>query len=446
MKLEIKDEGYVCTVVRIKHLFPIEKADFIQRANVLNEDIITSVNVKEGDLMLLFNSNTQLNEDFAKYNNLLTEATFNRDQTVRGYISHKQFRVKSVKMRGVISTGVLLPLKSLDYDKSTNWEKLKEGDSFNIINGVNICKKYFVPSRSSNPGGKVPKSGNKFFRIVENQFFFHNDTSNLRRNMDKINPSSLIGIHYKKHGTSIVIANVLTKAPLSFWDKLAQKLGVNVKTQAYDILYSSRKVLKNSNINLELNNNDGFYGEDIWGVVAKEVSGLIPKNWTLYGEILGYTSSGKEIQPNFDYGCKVGEHKFYVYKIAVVNSDGKVIYLTDKQISEYCEQVGLLYKDTFIYYGYASDYFKKLNKKHKIVDRYNFKNLGNFHRNFLEMLEKEHNEKQCYMCSNNVPEEGIILRVDNLNEYQAFKLKSKSFLLMESSQSEKNIFNIEDAQ
>lgn len=268
----------------------------------------------------------------------------------------------------------------------------------------------------------------------------HGDTDNLRKNIHKINPNDIIGIHYKKHGTSFVAGNILVKKNLKWYERLAKRLGLDIVDTQYDIVYSSRKVVKNEYLNTETG--AGYYGEDIWGEVAKEIGHLIPKNWTLYGEILGYTSSGAYIQQDFDYGCEQGKHKFYVYKISVVNSDGKLIYLTDKQIEEYCAKVGLLYKDTFIYYGKAYALFSKLIGKSKNKDF----DLEEWQNKFLELLEKEYNEKDCYMCTNKVPEEGVIIRIEKTFEYEAYKLKSKRFLLKESELQEKEVSNIEDEE
>ena len=516
MKLKIKEgsENYACSVIKIEHLYPIEGADKIQGCLVNGNDVVVSKNVKIGDIMLYFVSGTKLNVDYCKYNDLLTDAEMNRNK-VKGYISHKQFRVKAIKLKGIISDGILMPLESLNMGIDLEmWGKdyereLKVGDEFNIINDITICEKYFVPCRNGNPGGSAPKQSKKIDRLVENQFYFHNDTDNLRKNIHKINPDDIIGIHYKKHGTSIVVGNVLVKKNLKWYERVAKKLGIQVIDTQYDIVYSSRKVIKNQYLNEETG--VGYYGDDIWGVVAKEIGHLIPKNWTLYGEVLGFIPGGGPIQGKYDYGCSPSEetskrsyqtlwdsinkkeklkylqdnnlffdinwkyvptidnliknhgatledfnnlkslqkprHKFYVYKISVVNSDGKVIYLTDKQIEEYCEKVGLLYKDTFIYYGKASNYYDR--GKAEIVtneEMLSYKDVETWRVEFLEHLEESYNEKDCYMCANKVPEEGIVLRVEKLEYYEAYKLKSKRFILMESDAQEKEETNLEDNQ
>lgn len=443
MKLEIKErsKNYACSVVEIKELFSIEGADAVCRVVINGNNVVVPKTTEVGSKMLYFCSGTKLSTDYCKMNNLYDKEENNLDNTKRGFISSKQSRIKCIRLRGVISDGMLMPLSSLSYFlvPQERYGDLKVGDDFTDIDGVNVCEKYVVAVRESGNKVKGQKSV-KISRLVDGQFYLHNDTSNLRKNMGKINPNDIIGIHYKKHGTSIVIGNVQVKRRLSWMEKIAKKLKIKVDDTIYDIVYSSRKVIKNSDLNPT--QNEGYYGEDIWGVVTKEVGHLIPKNWTLYGEVLGYTQSGSGIQGKYDYGCKIGEHKFYVYKISVVNTDGNVIFLTDKQIEEYCEKVGLLYKDTFIYYGIASEWYDG-NITEGAISKVK---PEEWRATFLEKLEKDYNEKKCYMCVNKVPEEGIIVRVERLEQYEAYKLKSKAFLLMESMEQEEEVSNIEDNQ
>ena len=441
MKLQTKENStnYTCTVVKIEHLFEISGADKIQRCSILGNDIVVSKELLLGSIMLYFVSGTKLNPDYCKYNNLYSDSNLNVDITQKGYVNSK-CRVSAIKLRNVVSNGMLMPLESLTC-LGIDITKLKVNDSFTDIDDISICEKYIVVSKENthNPINTTKANkANKFDRLIDDYFHFHNDTEHLPKNIDKLNPEDFIGIHYKKHGTSAIFANIPTLRPLKWWEKILKKYGVKIYDEIYDIIYSSRKVIKNKNINLSQKN--AYYSEDIWGIVAQEIKHLIPKNWTLYCEIVGYTPNGAFIQKKYDYGCKQGEHKTYVYKISILNPDSKIIYLTDMQIKEWCESVGLLYDDTLLYYGRA-------------IDRYNFKptkqnpwTVEKWREEFLTILKQTYTEKRCKMCINDVPEEGIVLRIEKLNSYQAFKLKSQNFFLMESKEQDTGTSNIEDNQ
>lgn len=437
MKLTVKENStnYACSVVEIKELFPIEGADAIVRVVVNGNNVVVPKTTEVGSKMLYFVSGTKLSEDYCRNNNLYEKTEENLDTTKKGFISFKQKRVKAIKLRGVISDGMLMPINSL-YSVVSDADFLKIGDEFTDIDNISICEKYVIPVRNSGNGNPKQKQPSKVSRLVDNQFYLHVDTNNLRKNMHQIKPDDIIGIHYKKHGTSVVVGNVLVKRVLKWYEKVAKFFGAQILETAYDIVYSSRKVIKNGYLNT---NPNSFYSTDIWGDIAKEIGEKIPKNYTVYGEILGYTSDGGWIQKDFDYGCAVGEHKFYIYRMTVVNSDGNVLELTDKQIEEFCEKNGFLYKDTFIYYGTAKQWLSLQYPNGREQE-------GNWEDLFLSKLEEKFNEKNCYMCVNKVPEEGIIVRKESSEHYEAYKLKSKRFLLKESEEQEKEVLNLEDNQ
>lgn len=424
MSKEIKNNSnYFGTVVKIRNLRPIKGADNIQIANVAFNDVIVSKDIKEGDLMIYVQSGTQVCEDLCFQANLYDKAEMNIDNNIKGYVDPKKRVIKAIKLKGEISNGILIALDKFDWLE----EDFKEGDMFTHVNGKEIFTKYVVKQTRVQGVSNKQKQIKKFDKIIDKYFKFHEDTSNLRFNIHKIQPDDIISLHYKKHGTSAVFANILVNKQLTWYERLLKKLGINVVDKQYDIIYSSRKVIKNGNAET------GFYSTDVWGEIYQEVKDRIPKGYTLYGEIIGYESSGSYIQKDFDYGCQVGEKKFYVYRITNINEDGLIIELTDEQIKDFCEHYGFLYQDTYIYYGRAKDLYKLATR-----------NVEMWREHFLRKLEEDYNEKDCYMCSNIVPEEGIILRKEKTFKYEAYKLKSKRFLLGESNNIEST--NLEDNQ
>jgi hypothetical protein len=52
-------------------------------------------------------------------------------------------------------------------------------------------------------------------------------------------------------------------------------------------------------------------------------------------------------------------------------------------------------------------------------------------------------EKDCVLCRNNVPDEGIVLRIENPNT-EAFKLKSFRFLQKETKDLDQGVVSMED--
>lgn len=212
--------------------------------------------------------------------------------------------------------------------------------------------------------------------------------------------------------------------------KLIKKiiLGIIPKIQEteYDYIYSSRKVIKNEDIS---KNSNHFYDVDIWKLANDEIAKFLPKGVSAYYEIVGFTPEGKEIQKDYDYGCKPNEHKIFIYRITYTNTDGKVFEFSAKQVQDFCKKNGLNAVPE-LYYGYAKEFSdERLNKE-------------NWGIKFLETIKNKYNEKDCFMCSNKVVEEGVVIRVENL-EFEAYKQKSFGFYQHESAVLDQNIEDIE---
>lgn len=421
MKLKIREDStnYVASVVKIKEVLPIEGADKIGYVIVNGNPVIVQKSLDISKPVVYFTAGTELSHELCRMTNSYTSAEMNSDTKVKGFVELNR-KVKIIKLRGVYSNGMILPLTFFP-------KGLEVGNEFNSIDGVEYCKKFFVPVKEqpSSSEGKKGKKVKKESRMIEGQFQFHISTSHLSKNLHTIKPDTLIQVSHKLHGTSKVLSNSLVKRKLTFLEKLAKKLGVKVNETEYDLIYASRTVIKNSALE------KGYYNEDIWKVVKDEIGYKIPKGVSVYGEIVGYTPSGSAIQKGYDYGCSAGKHKFMVYRMTTTNIDGRVLEWSPIQIKEFCDFNGLLFSDYQIFYGKAKDFI-------------GFSGEGNFEEAFYKFCVDGYTEKDCGFCKNKVAEEGIVVRVDSGFEYKAFKLKSQRFILGESKAQDLGEVSLED--
>ena len=418
-----KNPNYCATVVALEHFKELAGCDRVQAAIIHGNQVIVGKDVKHGDVGLFFPLETQLDTLFLRANNLFRDKTQNADPTKVGYFEPSG-RIKAVKFRGHKSEGFFIPSTCLEYMDATYDYGTMLGAEFDEIDGLEICRKYVPPAVNRGPAG-APKQGRKAKpedNIVDGQFHFHIDTENLRRNIHKINPDDFVSISDKWHGTSAVFSNVLVKRELTWLERLAKRFGVAVQESKYGLVWSSRRVVKGVGGESKADSVH-FYGSDIWGVVAKEIADRIPKGWTLYGEIVGYTPEGKQIQKGYTYGCEPGKHRFLVYRITVTNEDGKIVELSDLQMREFCDKMAL---ETLplLYSGRARNW---VNMPESV--RYD----SEFGSILLEQLEHAYiQDGDCTHNPKGTPAEGIVVRVEKLDEFPAYKLKNYRFLMYET--------------
>lgn len=442
---EPKNQNYAAVVVEIKTIISLEKCDNVQGAIIMGNQVVVSKDVKVGDIGLYFPLECQLSKEYLSNNNLYNKSELNVDNTKKGYFDENG-RIRCQRFRGNKSEGLYMPLNSLDFIFSYSNGDLNLNDCFDELYGTPICSKYIVKTNRTpgQPGSKSSKSTKKYeSKLVENQFRFHQDTSMLYRNLHRIEPNSLISITYKLHGTSGISSYILCKQPITKFDKVKEwlwnmsykignltrnsKWSFSMNTTKYDYIYSSRKVIKNEELNP---NAQHFYNEDIWGIAHNELKDFLQKGMTFYYEIVGFLPNGGAIQKDYDYGCEPTKHAIYIYRITSTNVDGKVIEFSAKQVQDFCKKNGLNAVPE-LYYGYAKEFSdERLNKE-------------NWEIKFLETIKQKYNEKLCYMCKNQLPEEGVVIRVEGL-DFEAYKAKSELFYARETAQLDKGESNIED--
>ena len=422
MKLEKpENENYSATVIRIKTLVPLkaddtgkQDCDNVVGAPLLGYQAIVGKDTEVGTLGVLFTAETQLSEAYTKENNLYRHAELNKDTEKAGYFEDNR-RVKAMKFRGHTSNALFMPLDSLAFT-GVNVEELNEGDTFDQLNGHEICKKYVNRQRGV---PRVEKNKNQVFKRVEEKFLpEHYDSENYFRNAHVIKGNRQVVVTQKLHGTSIRLGNTIVKRKLTKRDKIAQLFGVNVSLVEFAHVYGSRKVIKDVNNP----NQNHYYGTDLWSDEGKKYDDMIPENFIVYGELIGWTPDGAAIQKNFTYRLPQGTCEMYVYRVAMVSNQGMLVDLAWEQVKEFCRDRGL---------KHVPELWKGM---HRYFDAQEWLDKNYFKEGFKNAVPLA-DESPC--------DEGVCIRVDGMAPY-ILKAKSPKFLEHETKMLDEGALDTEE--
>lgn len=322
-----KNNNYAATVVRVNTLVELEGLDNLIGVPVLGHQALTQRGIQQGELRVAFTAETQLSEEYARINGLYRDASLNNDTGVTGYLE-KNRRIRALKLRGHVSNALLMPLDSLEPWISPS--QLREGDTFDTLNGHEICRKYEIPRR---PQSRADRRIERAFRRADEKLFpMHLDTDAYWRSQHLLDPSREVVITQKLHGTSWRGGHVPVLKRLSWWQRLLKKLGAQIPQYEYDVVFGSRKVIKDPNNPRQ----DHYYDQDIWTEYGKRVANLIPEGYVVYGELVGFTADGSEIQKNYTYNLLPGDTELYVYRVGYINSAGYLADLSWDGVKEFC--------------------------------------------------------------------------------------------------------------
>lgn len=443
-------QEYCGTVVKIGEILPIEGRDRIVKTMVNGLSIVIGKDeFQTGDVAVYCANETQLHELFLHLNSMYDDKELNIDKEKKGYIN-KHGRVRIVKLGGVPSYGILLNPASIatflnePVDDIIGYLKEHVGEDFDEMNGEIFCKVYVPPIKTSNRQMSKSESRNKklarFKMLIEGSFRLHYDTDQLTRNMHEFSPDDKVFISNKLHGTSIIIANILTNVPTNWFKRMWRKLtGKYEFDQKYNIVYSSRNVIKNEFINPK-QKAGGYYSDDIWGYWAEKLAAYIPQDFCIYGEVVGYTPNGTPIQKGYDYGCLPTDEvksKLMVYR---VTHNDKELEITDViAFGQYLkDKLGDIVLDfPLMYHGTFAELYPEIST------------TEHWHENVLEALKVEKKflmEQLEPMCINKVPREGFVVRKANDPIKRAFKLKCFRFLEKERADIDNGEVDMEMAE
>lgn len=447
--------NYLAKLVYIDEFRPHPNADKLKLCTVEGCNISTSIDSQAG-VYIYFPLECAINSRFLKMNNLYRDSSMNQDTTKSGFFEETG-RVKCIKLRGIYSEGIIMPLNSL----SVIFPNLN-GDfvntEFDTIDDELFVWKY-VPKIIRTPGAPGSRNRTKNrkatqLNIKENQFRFHIDTIRLEKSIHNINQNDLIQISWKEHGTSAIFCNLLTKTNnfrcKQIVNKITNTFFGNSLYPDYDYykFCASRKVIKDGLLNP--GKTKGYYNYDIWNLAFEIVKEFLQKGMSIYAEIVGYMPDGKIIQKDYDYKCiydpktykysEMSPKQMYdaklfdivVYRITYTNVDGKVYEWSTQQIQEFCK-VNELHAVKELYYGLAENLFPEI------------KNSSNWGQEFIDKLRNKYLEKKSILCNNSVPEEGIVIRRE-VNDIDVYKLKALAFLERETKNLDKGIVDIESEQ
>lgn len=444
MALKIYDDSknYTCQVVKLTELQDIPGLDNLKGVNIQGNICLIGKDTDINELHLFFPAECQISHDFLRLNNLYRHVELNVDVEKKGFFEDNR-RCKSIKFKGVISTGFVCPISFLDdfCYPAEDRPNFKAGQEFNELNGTEVCRKYLkkIPGNSNQA-----KQARLLDKIVDSKHApEHFDTEHLLKNVHRLSLEDYVAITYKLHGTSARYFNTLTKRKVGIGGLIAKKFGIKVVEEEHKYVSASRKVIKSVDFQ-ELPGKNHFYAEDLWTKVGeKYFRNKLHSGEAVYCEIIGRDYKGGEIQKGYSYGL-LGP-KVYIYRISHINPQGIEIDLSYHQMKQRAKELGIDTPPEF-FYGTVNEFILLHSPSHIALQRTD-RGLDprdiepSLNAIFYEcLLEKDS------IVDPTVIEEGFCIRVDKYPKPEIFKIKSKKFLLHESSMKDEGTVDIEEDQ
>lgn len=433
--------SYKAYVVKVDQLRPHTNADRLQIATFFGNDTIVDLKVKAGDCGVYFPSDGQLSERFCQVNNLVRRKDENGNE-VGGYLDPVKRNIKPLKLRGEKSDGLYLPLTCLaDFCAISD---LKPGDTIDVVNGEEICRKY-IPHQNHASGGHRSGGQRKARANIAPTFYEHVETEQLAYNLDKFKAGDVIQLTLKMHGTSgrTGYLPLVTDDKRTFFQRLFRKPAHTHLEYGY-ITGTRRVVLANGHTG-------GWYeSDDFRHAMAKKFEGKLLRGEVAYYEIVGFQGPNgapimgqvqnskikdKEFSKQygdvttFSYGCEQSGNydttppccEVYVYRMTMVNEDGDVVEYSPAQIKYRCEQMGVNVVPEFGTFVIPPDPVRIDDDGH-VVD--------------MSPGEYVVRKVECYFdgpdpIGKTHVREGVVARILNRPSFAVYKMKNFSFKILE---------------
>ena len=440
--------GYV---VKVEKLRPHGNADRLQIATFFGNDTCVGLNTVLGEIGIYFPTDLQLSVEYCDKNNLVRKKDENGNN-IGGYMDPNKRNVTAVRLRGERSDGLYMPLSSLEFT-GVNMDDLNVGDTIDIVNGVEICRKYIPHGNKRRSGGQSEGNRTRKKKVpVAPLFAEHADTEQLAYNLVAFKPGDQIEITLKMHGTSqrTGYLPILKGYKKNILDYILRREGTPIYDWGY-VTGTRRTVLENYE--------GGYYGDNEFREQHSKVfEGKLHKGETVYYEVVGFTNTGTPIMGSssnaklndkefirqygdttvFSYGCYPDGKKrmygkdelshffidedapqsdMYVYRMTITNEDGDVVEYTPDFMRYRCEQIGVKCVPVF-WKGYIPE------------------NPGSATDPTISAGEWICNKAEMYFdgpdpVGKTHVREGVVVRIVNRPKFTAYKHKNFSFKCLE---------------
>ena len=278
----MENQNSVCFIAKINEVKAIEGADNIELVVAGGWNAITKKGeFKEGDETIIATTDAVIPEKLSE------------EMGVANYL-RKGTRVRTVKLRGVYSECLIIPMKYLHGKTTMGDFDLKAGSD---------CMGFLGITKYEPPVKQIQLASGRKIKWRDNQnFHIYYKFPNLKNVAGMFTEEDLVEITRKVHGTNARYG-IVKKSKLSFWDKVKKFFRLADEWIDYEYIYGSHNCEKGSD-------SQGFYSTDVWRTIAEKYN-IKEKLWDyiknrnvkigegiiLYGEIYG-----AGIQKNYDYG------------------------------------------------------------------------------------------------------------------------------------------------
>lgn len=420
-------DNYKAIVGKLR-LVPVEGANTLQIALYNGLTFAVDKSYTEDKLYLIFPPDGQLSEQYALANDLIRRKNPETGIEEGGFFAQNR-KVRSISlMKGKIkSVGFIASLESLNFTNGDSF-KLTEGDEISEFNGIPICNKYISPAtlreRGKGKGKNKVKIQRDYSAIIG--LDEHQNTSQFYRSQSVFEFGDLVTVTLKMDGTSVRYANAYLKKKDTWFSRIFGKL-LDINPFKIRHITGTRRVLLNPDKPLE---KPGYYGKnDMYLELGRKIGENLLPGESIYAEVVGWIDEKRPLFTRggvkFLYNQPPGTREQYVYAIKHTAQNGYSYQLPWNLVKARCTELGL-------------------KTVPELVSTFAFS--GHF--SMIEAIAEDLMEGPDPLDNSHI-REGIVFRIDKMNQNQTFFVKAKSaayYALEDASKNDDTFVDMEEIQ